>query len=112
MLDKVDAIREEYKQSRERQNRQGESNNNRRIGLTVRKIVIKSIISLYAFLKNQENIIKCLVLATALIFFSQCIASPKVSKKDLAKFFDWLKVNPESRLLILTGCLSIISFFW
>ncbi|KAL4455450.1 hypothetical protein ABPG74_012602 [Tetrahymena malaccensis] len=70
----------------------------------------KTYQSIQGFMKNPMNILRCLLLALILLFFSSYFSIPDMTNQPPSEIFNWLAYNRESRMLVATGSLSFCSF--
>ncbi|KAL4503023.1 hypothetical protein ABPG72_014252 [Tetrahymena utriculariae] len=66
--------------------------------------------TIQGFMKNPLNILRCLLLALTLLFFSSYFSIPDMTNQPPSEIFNWLAYNRESRMLVVTGSLSFCSF--
>ncbi|EAS04574.2 C3HC4 type (RING finger) zinc finger protein (macronuclear) [Tetrahymena thermophila SB210] len=76
----------------------------------IKNCILKTYQSIQGFMKNPLNILRCLLLALTLLFFSSYFSIPDMTKQPPSEIFNWLAYNRESRMLVVTGGLSFCSF--
>ena len=64
------------------------------------------------FIKNPDNISKCLILGVLFLFASSYFSIPSLIDKPATYILDWLAYNRGSRLIVITGTLSFLFFVW